>query len=343
MATKITFTDDVGLVSTASNTSGTYRWHVYERTVAGKTAIYVQREVSSVLDPEVKFVPDGGKPKISFDATLAKWLLIYEFNEQSWMLLIDETTAPTERPIQQDTILIHMRTGHDDPKGIDVAAAVRDSTDSMPGTDAYSAPALQFAVGVAASPTEGLFRVRWLPKSDVTKSYFNENLVGFHVYLKRADNGQITRLNLTLIPFTGFDIYEYEVPEVGGTYMVTQVERKGRNTATTAESRLGNPKDEVRADRRLFPTTVRSFMGRAHGEGHTPLADITADFDVINYPTETDNLPHNRGEGFLSTAEITDDYDNIEYPVQTDNLPHNRGEGFTSRILLTGFGPIVIG
>jgi len=343
MATKITFTDDVGLVSTASNPSGTYRWHVYERTIAGKTAIYVQREVSSVLDPEVKFVPDGGKPRISYDDTLAKWILIYEFNEQSWMLLIDETTAPSERPIQQDTILIHMRTAPDYPDTLDVASAVRESTDSVPSVDAYSSPAQLFSVGVAASPTEGRFRVRWLPKRDESNPPFNENLIGFNVYMKRADTGQIVKLNPSLIPFVDYNIHEYEVPEVGGVYMVTEVERKGRNTTSTAESRLGHPKDEVRADRQLLPTTIRSFMGRAHGEGASPTVAITADYDIINYPTETDNLPHNRGEGFTSSAAITDDFDVIAFPIETDNLPHNRGEGFTSRILLTGYGPIVIG
>ena len=321
MATKITFTDDVGVVATAQNTDASIRWHVYTRVVAGKTAIYVQRELSGVLQAEVKFIGDGSKPRITFDATLSpsKWILIYEFNEQSWLLLIDETTAPTLRPIQSETLLLHMRLGPGTPETPDVSTSQFSATGSVATVDAYSAPATQQAVGVGASPIAGKYSVRWIPRSLSANPDYNANIVGFNVWLRRADTGWTQKLNSDLVPFAGFTIHEFEVPAAGGTYMVTQVERKGNNSGETAESRLGAPRDEVRSDLPLLPTTIQSVMGRVIGEGDLGTANITADFNVIFIPAV------------------------IEDPPYPGGFPSHIGEGNLVRLTLTGFGSIVVG
>jgi len=365
VATQITFTNDVGEVSTASNLDGTIRWHVYERTVNGLRSVYLQRELAGVLQPEVKLIIEGDTPEVYFAEDLGgagvhQWVIFYHFHEQLWMLRYTENEAPVTIAIQTlDLFHNALRTLPSAEVPRTDAPTIADRQAEFFGAiapqDVYNGPLPPSSVAVAASPNPGMFRVRWRARASTQTSgnadFFSDPMkhfiAGFNVYRRNPD-ASIQKLNGVLVPFAGLDptLYEFETPAAPGTYFVSQVNFRGPLMTDLVEGRVG-VRDLIRTDGDDMPDVIRSVVGAGPGEGKrredfeilfNNLAPIFlgAQFDPFN--------SHGPGEGFNSNAAIGFDYDTFFIDIATDPFNgHGPGEGFQSRVVQTGFGTIIIG
>lgn len=356
MGQKITFTDDVGFISTAENVSGSIRWHCYDRLVAGKWSVYVRREVGGSLLAEVKLLDEGQKPEIFFDVGSLQWVLLYRLHEKFWMLRYLESEVPIVQSPQTDTLIDQFQTGLTDNGELEsIAGRQSVLVFTAPSVDAYNGPPPPLAVGVGASPTPGFFRVRWRARLSTTTDgnaqfdYDPERhyIVGFHVYRRRGDSGALERLTGSLVPFVGLDpvIYELEVPAVAGTYYVTQVNHQGPRSTNLIEGRVHAPSDQVRSNGTAIPDLVRSFMDQKIGEGTQgpDLRFVVVSFAPINIIPAGDTFPSHLGEGFQGRTNVDFDYDVINIEVISDTFPSHLGEGFVSRLSQTGFDTVVVG
>lgn len=352
-ASQITFTNDVGKIATASNTNGSIRWHVYERDLGGGvTSIYVQRELSGVLQPEVRFVRDGRRPAVFFDTVSAQWILLYEFNESVWMIRADETTAPILQISQLGTFITHMRSkSSDDSNDQSVAERLLSMVDSLGTTDCHFGPASMQAVAVCASPTIGTFEVRWLPQFilDSTDAQgFNKRIVGFNVYLRDDRDGAVTRVNPGMIPFLGDNrLHSYATPGRAGTWMVTQIEQWG--LGRLVEGRLGYPKDRVPGTGTTLPVIIEAIMDRkcGHGNEGSDIVFTFVSFAPLTINVAVDTFPgHTLGESppFVEPV-VTTVFSEFFAANESDTFPgHARGDTIVPiRITQTGFDVIVVG
>lgn len=362
MATKITFTDDVGRVSTAQNVAGTIRWHVYDRTVGGVPGIYVQRELADVLQPEQQILVQGDRPEVFFDVGLAQFILLYRKDERMFMLRYLEAEVPVLESAQLAVVVqppipagvtftpvdLHSPGPADSAQPDSVAQRQFGLTESAPSVDAYNGPPPPLAIGVGAAPTAGFFRIRWRARlstnADGNATWFYDPvrhyIAGFHVYLRRQDSGALERLTLSMVPFVGLDpvVYELEVPAVAGTYFVTQVNRQGPYSTNLVEGRIHSPRDVVRSDGTLLPDVVRSFMDSKVGESiqsqDLRFVVVSTGAVVITPPSET--FPSHLGEGFGSSSRIISSYSPQFVADQADTFPSHLGAGFYARITLGG-------
>lgn len=366
MATQITFTNDVGEVTTASTPDGTIRWHVYERTVNGLRAVYVQRELAGVLQAEVKLIVEGDTPEVYFAEDLGgpgvhQWVLLYQFHEQLWMLRYNENEVPVTLAPQTTNLFVNTRRGavndsvSTDAHSIAQQGQPAPAFERISAIQAFNTPLAPLAVGVGASATPGMFRVRWRARTSNPTSgnaeFFGDPqrhfIAGFNVYRRNTD-ASVQKLNGPLIPFQGLDpkIYEFETPGLPGVYYVTQVNFQGPNSEALVEGRVG-ARDLIRTDGDDLPDLVRSSQGKGPGEGKpqedarlviTNLAPIFlgAILDPFN--------SHGPAEGFVMKSAIGFDYDPFVAADLTDPFnSHGPAEGFQSRITQTGFGTIIIG
>lgn len=356
MGTKITFTNDTGRVSTAQNADGSIRWHCYERTIAGKTAVYVQRELGGVLQPEVKLIQEGDRPEVFFEPVLFQWIFLYRLNERIWMLRYLEAEVPVPQPSQSDTIVDQFQVGPtEDPETSSVAGRQVVMIDSVPSIDAYSGPPAPNAVGVGAASVPGMLSIRWRARPtsladgnstfdyDPTKTY----IIGWNVYRRRADDGAVEKLNLSIVPFEGFDpkIYELIVPAVAGSYFVTQINYQGPYSSNLVEGRLKSPRDTIQTDGNSLPQIVRSFMDAKIGEGFPPdaIRFVVVSFAPVNIIVPQDSFPSHLGEGFNVPVLVTFQYTVLFVGDLLDTFPSHLGEGFVSRLTETGQGSVIIG
>lgn len=342
MATQITSTNDVGRVSTASNADGSLRWHVYERDLGGGVvSIFVQREVSGMLEPEVRFVLDGEKPEIYFDSATSQWLLLYVFNENVWMYQIDENDAPTTRGSQLGTFIVHMRVDSTDADVIDsIAKQQLENVDTRGPHQATSGPKAPLSVGIGASSTPGFFVVRWVPQTPNDSTI----VAGFNVYRKDYHTGAVKKVNPSLLPYEGSPVvHEYETPARAGYWMVVQVDQRGPGSSALVEGRIGAPKDLVHGTGKTLPTIIDSFMGNKLDEGDTLQITVTGSPPIgfiVNDSFVAASMGSSEGPG----ASISNDFDILDIGPPDDTFDRygiSGGESFT--VEQTGFGSIVVG
>lgn len=358
MTTKITFTDDVGRISTASNLSGAIRWHVYERTIAGLTSIYVQRELSNVLQPEVKLLQSGTEPEVYFARDLAgaglhQWVILYTLNENTWMLRVDEVTAPATQATQPATDTLVSGLAYNlgsDTSPFTVGQNIRESFGFVPSSHVYNGPPDIQSIGVAGSDTPGEFSVRWRAKAstlsdgNATWNYTPEQfyIAGFHVYFRDYITGQLTRLTASMIPFEGFDpkVYEYNVPAAAGTYQIVQVNYNGPSSTSTIEGHLGAPKDVLTGNGTTLPVLM-DFMDRKVGNS------TGFSFNVVTFAplvvVAVDTFPSHVGSSFDYRDSVIDYGIAFVANISDTFNSHGPSDGFFARITQTGFGGVVIG
>jgi len=349
MATQITFTDDVGRIATASNVDGSIRWHMYERPFGTGTAIFVQREVSGVLDPEVRFLNEGERPSIFFDPVSSQWVFTYTLNENVFVVFIDEFTPPATQPAQVNTLINNLRVSGPVP-GDDRTAGEEEAQTVLglsPGASIVKVPKLD-SVAIAASGNPGVtLTVRWKAQQSLLTN-FNVDAAGFNIYLKGA-GGSIVRVNGSLVPFEGFDpkIYEFEVPAVQGTYFVTQVNVNGD------EGRLIGPRDVALSDGTEAADVILSVMGRKLGEGvqtedlvfgiidATPVFVLRNDTFSSHGPEETLIEPGSLIETIVQLTVVS--VNDGTFPL-VDTFPsHGPSESFTAIVDIDSQGGVIIG
>lgn len=337
MPTQITNTDDVLSISLASNVDGTIRWHVYERVKGTGSALYVQREVDHEFETEVEIVPEGGKPRITFDHLNSVWVLLYVLNENVFMLQYTETELPTGIAEQNETAVNHF-VGHvnDGSETQTIAQRAAAARIGVKVRDAYNGPPAPVSTAIAANPTPGYVNIRWQPtlRDDV-------RIAGFRVWRKNASNGALVSLT-GIVPYEGVGVHEAAVPYKQGTYYVTQVHYKGDSDTDTTEGRVLPPGDTVSGDL----VSIEAFMDAKMGEGFTLRTEkIDAGIVLIIVPGDQMNSQY-RGEGFNFTFENPQEIVPIVLPTgDTQSLFNDRhtGEGFVLRVQRTGLGSVIIG
>lgn len=356
MATQITFTDDVGRISTASNSDGSIRWHVYERPFGNGVSIFVQREVNTVLEAEVRFLNEGDRPEIFFDPVTSKFLFFYRLNENVFKIEIDEGDAPATQAPQTGTTIDHFRgMGAFSEETRTIEEIVSESQVGLGPIDAESGPSGMDSVSVVASEDPGnTLRVRWRAKNPGTTSQ-NPFVAGFNVYAQLFDsNRALTKLNGSLIPFEGFDpkLYEFEVPAKGGRYFVTQVNRRGDANPTLVEGRIRSPFGEALSDGVTLPEGNDSIMNARPGDG-IQSEDLKFGF-VDTAPLtilQADTFPsHGPNDSFADPdTEILVEYfvvlvsDGATFPIDDQFADVSLGEGFVAKIDIDQQGSVIIG
>jgi hypothetical protein len=369
MATQITFSNDVGRVSTASNPDGSIRWHVYSRLISGRSRIFVRREVGGVVDaePGIQLVFEGEDPEVYFEPDLGasgQFCVFYRLNDNYWWVRTDEPDVPTPQPAQTDTVTDHnIVRGVSDPERLSVG-------DNSPGlrsigTDRHvqavrmdnNPPRSEAAVvgPVVGPPGSQTFRIRWRPVPTSISSQ-NINIVGFNVYLRRRGTGALKKVNGPLVPFDGYDpkIYEVDVPNEPGDYFVTQVNRAGDGTSNLVESLVRRPRAVAETGGDRLPLVLDGFDVRGVGDGFGaagPQFVVVETAPVQALPPGETFIVRGVGEGFESDVVPGFDYDPIfvNDPFlnnEADETLVVRGfnQGFgTTRIEQTGFGSVIIG
>lgn len=352
MATQITFTDDVGRISTASNADGSIRWHVYERPFGNGISIFVQREVNTVLEAEVRLLAEGDRPEIFFDPVTSKFLFFYRLNENVFKIEIDEGDPPATQAPQVGTTIDHFRgMGGFSEETRTIREILPENQIGLGPIDADNGPTRMDAVAVVASQNLGKIKVRWRAKNPDSEG---QTVAGFNVYGQLFDAGRaLLKLNGSLIPFEGFDpkLYEFEVPARGGRYFVTQVNRKGADP-TFVEGRIKPPFGDTLTNGVTLPEANTSIMNARQGESIQP-EDLkfvfvdTAPLTIIR----ADTFPgHARGDSFNDPGtEIVVEYvvvlvsDGATFPIDDQFKDVSTGEGFVAKINIDQQGGVIIG
>lgn len=343
-AARITFTNDCGRISSASNTDASIQWHCYERTVSGSTGIYVQRQVAGVLQAEVHYILVGERPSIVFDPSLGaagKWILLYTLNERLWMITADVNDAPSPQPLQTTSIYVDRYAGSlaDDGQSISIAAREAEQIAQAPTVDANNAPIPPLSVGIGSAATLGNFSIRWRAATssltagnaayDDFYSPFLNMILGFNVYCRLASTGATVKLNGSLIPFVGLDptVYEYSTPGVAGTYFVTQVNSTGPNSAGQIEGLLRGPKVEITTDGLHLPAVCDARFGSHLGDGQGS-AIFYVSFAPTYLPAQNDTFGSHLGDGEGTSITYPFSFVPFVLPAQSDTFGSHLGDGF---------------
>jgi hypothetical protein len=346
LANQITFTDDVINISSASNADGTVRWHVYERPHGNGTSIFVQRELSGVLQAEVRLLAEGARPEIFFDSGNSEWIFIYNLQENAFMVRYDENEVPIPLiPQTGDTAVDHYSSTLGQRSTATLGERADRQVINRGPQDADNKPPSPDSVSVAAGPSPGTnFRIRWLPhagQQDVL-------IAGFNVYVKRSSDGGMQKVNGALVPYLGslLQVHETVVPVVAGRYYVTQVNRKGTAAVLTSleEGRKREPSDAIEGDGLSLGGAVEAFMHRFMGEGLVGTITFVQGGSVFaNAPTDAYKDAH-MGEGFDLVGDVVQGNIPLVVEFADDNYKDaHMGEGFDKGILLVGTSGVVIG
>jgi len=356
MAQRITLTGDVTAIATASNTDGSIRLHLYTRVVAGKPAVYVQREVGGALTAEVLLMQEGTIKSAAYNVTRAQFDFVYELNESLYLVRIDEATVPTTQTAQTDTFQAEVSLfpgGAAPPDNRTVAAlsAVRLWKTHSPQVYAGSDPE---GVTVTASQTAGTFKVRWNPDSSTAAKH----IAGFNVYVFGPWR-RLIKLNGALIPFVATiptRQFELEVPALAGRYLVTQVDCDGDETGLVQAGVTFGPAAPGSTEGRLKASAEVLGNGRSlafaasdielspGGQDHRAPEFSGTSFVPVLLGTLDDLLELSPGGADLSVPTFeTVDFAPASIVANTDNLGLSPGgEGFLQAFTLTGFGTIIV-
>lgn len=328
MATRITFSADVGRISTASNVDGSIRWHVYERPFGNGTTIFIQREVNGTLEPEVRLLAEGTKPEVYFDVNTSKWLLFYVLNENAFLITADETDAIATQPGQVDTTQDTIAPGFSQPLNLDLVA--RQLYDALPGIGTiYNGPPALETVRVGAGSSDSTLAIRWVPKSTD-----NELTAGFFIYRQTPATKGFARVG-TFEPFASATFaYEQIVPKEAGTYFVVQVNYRGNVSSSLVVDRIQPPSDTVDDNVALDRFNVRFGDGQL---GEFVFVDRTPVVIVRG-----DTIRPRFGEGFDSSFSVST-FLPVQVGDEVDNIKARFGDGFAVSLEQTGFGGVVIG
>lgn len=328
MATRITFSADVGQIATASNTDGSIRWHVYERPFGNGTTIFVQREVNSVLEAEVRLLAEGTKPEVYFDANLSKWLLFYVLNENAFLITADENDPITTQPGQTNTTQDTIATNLTQPLNLNMVA--RQLYNTLPGVGSiYNGPPAVNSMQIGAGPSDVTLALRWGPKPTD-----NELVAGFLIYFLDLATKRYTRIG----SFEPFDpmtpIYEQVIPRVSGTYFVVQVNYKGNVSTQLVVGRIQRPSDTIddnTALDRIYPRYGDGQLGEFIFVDRTPVLVVRSDTIRPRYGDGADSL--------ISMATFLP----IQVANEVDDIKPRYGDGFTASLEQTGSGGVIIG
>lgn len=336
MATQLTISDDVAAIAVASTPDGLIRWHVYERVINGVSALYVQRELDGTFIPEVQLVVEGKKPRIYFDTSENEWVLLYELNENIFMLRYAEAEVPSLIPAQAgETAIDHFRSvpgGRPDNRTFaQNAAAVRIGVGPM---DAYNGPKAPESVKVGASSIDGNVVVRFLPAS----ASDGVRVAGFLVHRRRASDGALETLT-SLTPPVGVGVQEIEVPFALGEYYVTQVNYAGLGTLTK-EGRIQPPGDLIDDDL----TIIESLHDSRSGDGQTlDVVRVQAGVVTVLVPLDT-FASATPGDGHTLTASAPVVSQPIVLPAVDETFDSvTTGDGQTLFVQRSDFGIITLG
>lgn len=349
MATPITDTGDVGVISVATNANATITWYAYERPHGTGTSIFIQREVNGVFETEVRFLAEGEKPKIFFDPTQLEWILLYVLNENLWMITIDEETEPATQSSQSGTVVDNFTSKHVDSKNKFTAKTII-SERSIHGSNTYSidnTKTLEDVTVVASMTPSTTMNVRWKAK-DNTISNQNENIYGFNIYARRFLDGALAKINNDPILFKGdtSEIYEHEVPKAGGQYFVTQINYKGNVTSQLIEGLIKPPSDKA------FKNDIESNedigSSRNYGESLGAIPYNISDNAAANVIPPVDNMESLGGGGlFNSSSIINNDVVQVvsgsSQPIIEPTQQFAYGGGLRLFISGTGLGRIIVG
>lgn len=351
MATRITFTDDVGRITTASNIDGSIRWHMYERPFGTGTSIFVRREVNGTLEAEVRFLAEGEKPDILFDPVTAKWIFHYVLNEKAFRIEIDEPDAPVTQAPQTGTVIDLFRgtePNQRDPQTTAQNAAQR--VKALAPSDADNGPPAPDAVEIAAGLTPGTtLTIRWRAKPSTTLVQ-NLHVAGFNVYAQLFDSARaLVQVNSSLVPFVGFDpvLYELEVPARPGRYFVAQVNYNGPNDQVTlVEGRIRSVPAFILSNGVNLPSIVTSIMDRKIGESREPedLTFTVVDTAPVNIIRADDFNDHGPGESFAAAETTIVSLEVVQVADFDETFAdHGPGEAFTAVVDVNNQGGVIIG
>lgn len=328
MATRITFSADVGQIATASNTDGSIRWHVYERPFGNGTTIFVQREVNGSLEAEVRLLAEGTKPEVYFDANLSKWLLFYVLNESAFLITADENDPIATQPPQVDTTQDTLATNFTQPLNLNMVA--RQLYDALPGFGTiYNGPPAVASMRVGAGTNPSTIAVRWLPKT-------SDNLLvaGFLVYFLDPATRRYSRIG-TFEPYNPLALdYEQIVPRASGMYFVVQVNYKGNASTQLIVGRIQRPNDTIDDNTpldRFNPRFGDGQLGEFIFVDRTPVLVIRGDSFSPRF-----------GDGASNTFALAT-FLPIQVADELDVFKPRFGDGFTASLSQTGFGGVIIG
>lgn len=343
---QITFSDDVGRVSAATNLDASIRWYCYERPAGTGTSIFVQRESNGILEAEVQFLAEGDRPEIFFDPVTSQWIFTYRLNENLWMITIDEPDVPVLQIAQTGTIINHHRPGMSDHATRTVKQTINERVISLSHTDVDNTPSAVVAVGVGGR--DSTYIVQWRAEPSITTD-LNLNIAGFNIHVKRHGDGAVVQVNTELIPFKGFDPYEYsvEVPIVPGTYYVTQVSYRGDASSNLIQSRIKAPLNEI-FDYSFFSAPLKLTSGEARSPEDLNFI-IVETRPVVIKREDVFDIGYN-GDGLIASSSMPYRYDIIQVVSSSGvqplddiySLEHN-GDGIAVRISGSGFGTIIVG
>lgn len=342
MPTQITFTDDVGRISTASNADGTIRWHVYERPFGAGTSIYIQREVNGVQEAEVRLLNEGQRPEVFFDTDSSQWLLFYVLNENAFLITADENDTPVTQPPQTGTTLDQFRPGASAPRSAQTLAEQNNNEFSVGlSLGIYDGPPTINNVDVGQSSNPGAeLVVRWSPPS-----FQNLNVVGFVVFRRDFTGGLVNVTPGGREPFQGFDfLYEVVVPAASGTYYVAQINTRGDATDAEVIGDIVPPGSQILGD----GTNNNDFIDRLEVRGGDGRGPQDLNFAIIGAAPvtviQTDTGRFAAGEGFLSgLVNIDADFEPIIGAIENDAGRLAVGEGFFAALDISGFGGVIVG
>lgn len=341
----ITFTADVGRISTASNVDGSIRWHIYERPFGNGTSIFVRREVSGVLEAEVRLFNEGERPEIFFNPATSQWLIFYTLNENAFLVTADENDTPTTQPPQIGTTRDQLRPGGSAPRSEQTLAQQNDN-EFLIGLSlgVYDGPrrVVEFAIGASKTPLTSLI-VRWRAVP-TTAANQNLNVAGFRVF-RQAFTGGITDITpggLTAVqPFS--DDYEVEVPLNNGVYYVTQVNFRGDATTALVESRLRPPGSRLLSSGRADGDVLDRFEIR----GGSPRESQDLNLAIIGAaPVQIlrdDVFRIAGGESFRTLEIPVVDFQELVVATPTDGLAVRGGDGFNALLTIVGQGSVIVG
>ena len=328
MATRITFSADVGQISTASNTDGSIRWHAYTRPFGNGRTIFVQREVNGTLEAEVRLLAEGSKPEVYFDANLSKWLLFYVLNENAFLITADENDPIATQPSQTDTTQDTFATNLSRPTNLNQVA--QQLYDTQPGIGSiYTGPPAVAQLQIGAGTSDSTLGVRWVPKQTE-----NELVAGFLVFLLDPATKKYNQVG-TFEPYSASaTFYEQVVPKVAGTYFVVQVNYQGNVSQQLSVGRIQQPSDNVddnSALDRFNPRIGDGLLGDFVFVDRTPVLVIRSDTFK----------PRIGGNGEVSLSFVT--YEPIQAADEADTIKPRYGDGFTASLEQTGSGGVIIG
>ena len=347
MATRITFTDDVGRIATASNADGSIRWHAYERPFGNGITIFVQREVNGVLEAEVRLLNEGERPEIFFDPATSRWLIFYVLNENAFLITADENDVPATQPPQLGTTADQFRPSTSDPNAqtYDQRLSNRVPLGGI-AVGAYNGPPDVGAFGVGAFVPGTTFAVRWVPESSALTN-LNLNIAGFRI-LRQDFGGPVVDVTPGgFIAFDGFRLYEESVAAVPGRYFVVQDNFRGDATTAIVEGLPLPPGDTMVSAGDTSDLAISRFEIRT-GQGFRTAADTGLTF-VDSAPVliiEVDPIVVSAGQGLPESQDVTFNITTFGQTVpiiQTDTPIPSTGEGFFVSLTQTGFGNVVIG